>query len=309
VHVTVPPTTPTARLCQALTALLLLLSAAVFTTALAAQSPQSSCADCVEWNKPQAPLRLYGNTYYVGVHGLSAILITSPAGHVLVDAALPESAAAIEANIRALGFEPRDIKLIVNSHVHFDHAGGIARLQAASGAEVAALPLSAEVLRRGPVGRNDPQFGSIPPIAPVARVRTIRDGETLRVGPIAITAHATGGHTPGSTTWTWQACDGGRCLDIVYADSLTPVSSEGFRFTSSRDYPTAIADFQRSFRVISALPCDVLLTPHPDASDLWARVAKRDAAPAPDALVDRTACARYADGGRRRLDTRVAGER
>ena len=286
--------------------LLLLLAGTALTTTAAAQAP--SCANCAEWNRPQAPLRLYGNTYYVGVRGLSAILITSPAGHVLIDGALPESAAAIESHFRALGFELRDVKLILNSHIHFDHAGGIAALQRATGADVAALPHSAAVLRRGTVGPDDPQFGTLPAIAPVATVRTVRDGETLRVGPIAVTAHATGGHTPGGTTWTWQSCEDQRCVDVVYADSLTPVSADGFRFTSSRDYPAALADFAHSFELIAGLRCDILLTPHPEAADLWGRLARRDAGAA-NALIDRDACARYAAAGRARLQVRVATER
>src|SRR5215213_6054271 len=124
-------------------------------------APASSCADCPVWNKPQQPFRIYGNTYYVGPHGLSSILITSRAGHVLIDGALPESVPQVVANIRSLGFRMEDVKLIVNSHVHFDHGGGIAELQRLSGAEVAASPWSAEVLTKSAVGKGDPQFGSV----------------------------------------------------------------------------------------------------------------------------------------------------
>ena len=107
--------------------------------------PASSCADCPVWNTPQQPFRIYGNTYYVGPHGLSSILITSKAGHVLIDSALPESVSQVVANIRSLGFRVEDVKLIVNSHVHFDHGGGISELQRLSGAQVAASPWSVEV--------------------------------------------------------------------------------------------------------------------------------------------------------------------
>src|SRR5215211_1181476 len=130
---------------RTLRALLLLLIP--FVPALAQRTRE--CPSCAEWNQPHRPFRLHGDTYFVGTHGLSAILITSPAGHVLVDGALPESAPLIRANIEALGFRMRDVKLIVNSHAHFDHAGGIAALQRASGARVLASAWSAEVMTRG----------------------------------------------------------------------------------------------------------------------------------------------------------------
>ena len=116
---------------------------------------------CAEWNVPQRPFRVYGNTFYVGPHGLSAILITSPSGHSLIDGALPGSAPQIAQNIRALGFRAEDVKLILNSHAHFDHAGGIAYLQRVTGATVAASALSATVLERGLSGPDDPQYGQL----------------------------------------------------------------------------------------------------------------------------------------------------
>jgi metallo-beta-lactamase class B len=267
----------------------------------------SSCRQCPTWNAFQRPFRIYGNTYYVGVHGLSAILITSPAGHVLIDGALPESAASIVANIRALRFRIEDVKLIANSHVHYDHAGGIAELQRLSGAQVVASRASAPVLERGGVDRDDPQFGILVDIAPVARVRTIADGETLHAGSIAVTAHSTPGHTRGGTTWTWRSCEGERCLDIVYADSLSAVSADGFLFTQSAEYPHALQDFEHSFTTLTALRCDILVSTHPDASALWERLAKRDRGDA-NALVDDTACRRYVDRAREGLAKRVAEE-
>lgn len=156
---------------------------------------------------PQQAFRIYGNTYYVGTHGLSSVLIASEGGHVLIDGALPESAPLIAANIRSLGFRIQDVKLILNSHAHFDHAGGIAELQRLSGARVAASRWTADVMKKGEVPRDDPQFGALRPIARVARVETFEDGETLRAGSLAVTAHLTPGHTPGGTSWTWRSCE------------------------------------------------------------------------------------------------------
>ena len=273
-----------------------------------AAQPTPGCTSCAEWNAPQQPLRIYGNTYYVGTHGLGAILVTSSEGHVLIDGGLPESAPSIIASIRALGFRVEDIKLILNSHAHFDHAGGIAALQRASGATVAASPWSARVLERGTSLPDDPQYGVLLPYQPVHAVRVIADGETLRVGPLALTAHFTPGHTPGGTTWSWQSCDAGKCLDLVYADSQTPVSADNFSFTHSDRYPTALQDFEHGFAMLDRLSCDVLLTPHPSASSLWERVARGEQG-TKDALVDSTACRRYAASARQQLARRVATER
>ncbi|MGA1994521.1 MAG: subclass B3 metallo-beta-lactamase [Bryobacteraceae bacterium] len=275
---------------------------------LRAQPKGSPCTECAAWNAPQKPFRIYGNTYYVGPHGLSSILVTSEAGHVLLDGALPESAPGIAASIRSLGFRMEDVKLIVNSHVHFDHAGGIAALQRLSGAAVIASPWSAAVMTKSGVGRGDPQYGTIPPIATVARVEVLRDGQTIRVGQLAITAHLTPGHTPGGTSWTWKSCEAGRCLDIVYADSLTPVSAGGFKFTGSREYPGAIQDFEKSFAFLRAAACDILLTTHPDVSGFWSRVEARQRGVLPDPMVDRGACRQLAGRAEEQLRRRIAAE-
>ena len=269
-----------------------------------ADTAQPACSMCAEWNRPHAPVRVYGNTHFVGTDGLSALLVTSPEGHVLIDGALPESAPLIRANVEALGFRMADVKLILTSHEHYDHAGGLAALQETSGASVVAREPAARVLEAGRSGPDDPQDGDLLPFPAVDRVRRVADGETLRVGPLALTAHATPGHTAGGTTWTWTSCEGGRCLNLVYADSLTPVSADGFRF---RDAPTILADFERTFATVERLPCDVLVTPHPSASRLWERVAARDAGDA-DALVDPAACTRYAATARQRLADRLASE-
>jgi metallo-beta-lactamase class B len=288
-------------------AILLLITAALAS----GQSgvPASSCADCPVWNRPQQPFRIYGNTYYVGPHGLTSILLTSRAGHILIDGALPESVPQVIANIRSLGFRIEDVKLIVNSHVHFDHGGGISELQRLSGAEVAASPWSVEVLTKSGVGKGDPQFGSIIPVALIPRANTLRDGQTLRVGDIKLTAHFTPGHTPGGTSWTWESCEKGRCLSLVYSDSMTPVSAEGFRFSDSREYPTAVQDFEKSFAFLRSAPCDILLTSHPDASGLWQRLEQRERGVRPDPLVSPNACKELAERAAEQLRRRLKSEK
>jgi metallo-beta-lactamase class B len=269
---------------------------------LSAQQP-------ADWTTPHESVRIFGNTYYVGTLGLGSILITSPQGDVLIDAGVAEDAPLIERNIERLGFHLRDVKAILNSHAHYDHSGGIAELQRASGARVEALRWSAQAMKTGAPGRDDPQFGIVRPDMPrVSNVKIIEDGDTVRVGALAVVAHKTAGHTPSGTTWTWKSCERDRCLDIVYADSQTPVSADDFYFTRSKVYPNAIADFEHGFSVLEHLRCDILLTPHPGVSSLWQRVAKRDAGDA-GALIDPAACRHLAADGRQALAKRIEKEK
>ena len=270
---------------------------------------QPECAVCTAWNAPQTPFRIYGNTYYVGVHGLSSLLIDSGRGLVLIDGDLPQSPPLIEANIKALGFKPEDIKLILNSHAHFDHAGGLKAIEQLTHAPVLASQWSAKVLRAGGVGREDPQYGVPLPIDAVANVRAVKDGETVRLGSVAFTAHDTPGHTPGGTSWTWKSCDRGRCLNMVFADSLNPASAPGFLFTHNDRYPGVLADFEKSFRVVSALPCDILLTPHTDISDLLGKWQRRSQGVTPDPFIDANACRALVERSRRDLAARVEKEK
>ena len=288
-----------------------LAAVAVFVAvfpALAVPAGLMAQAQPAEWSQEQTPFRIFGNSYYVGTRGLSVILITSERGHVLIDGALPESAAMIADHVRTLGFRIEDVELIVNSHVHFDHAGGIAALQRQSGARVAASPSSAAVLKSGQSGPDDPQFGVVPPIERVRDVRVIADGEVLRVGSLAVQGHFTGGHTPGGTSWTWRSCEGSDCVNIVYADSMTAVSADAFKFSSSQTYPRAVSDFEKSIVFLRKTPCDLLLTPHPDASGLWGRVAKRDAGDK-NGLIERGHCVRYANRAETGLKTRLDREK
>ena len=258
------------------------------------------------WSQPQQPFRIYGNSWYVGTQGLSSVLITSPQGHVLIDGTLEGNAAQIEANIRALGFRLRDVKLILNSHAHSDHAGAIARLARDSGAAVAASTAGAKALRSGGDDPDDPQYGMAPRYPAVTPVKVIADGAAAQVGAIAITAHYTPGHTPGSTSWTWRSCEKERCVALAYVDSLTALGRDGFRYS---DDPARVASFRRSLLTVAGLPCDILITPHPEASGFMQKVAARDRGHASDALIDADACRAYAAAARPRLEERLAKER
>jgi metallo-beta-lactamase class B len=226
---------------------------------------------------------------------------------VVIDGDLAQSVTQIAGNIRALGFRPENIKLILNSHAHFDHAAGIAPLQQLSGARVAASPWSAAVLRRGTPAPDDPQHDLAPaPYAGVPKVEELRDGQTLRVGPLALTAHFTPGHTPGGTSWSWISCEQHRCLNIVYADSLTAVSADSYRFTS---HPDLLAGFEKSIATINDMPCDILLTPHPGFSGTLRRLEAREKGGKPDAFIEPGACKKLAQASRQGLAERIAKEK
>jgi hypothetical protein len=199
--------------------------------------PPSTCDLCEAWNAAQQPFRVFANTYYVGVAGLSAILITSSRGHVLLDGGLPQSAPRIDASIRSLGFRTDDVVLIASSHAHFDHAGGIAALQRRSGATVAASAAGARALEHGEPVPDDPQFAfgrARMGFPSVSRARIVADNETVRAGGLAITAHLTPGHTPAA-----RAGRGGRATKHVVSTSFMPTAS-----TRSRRQPSASATTQ-----------------------------------------------------------------
>lgn len=262
------------------------------------------CPKCAEWNAPQEPFRIFGNTYYVGTRGISSILITSPQGHVLIDGCL-YAAPQIAEHIRKLGFRMEDVKWIVNSHVHYDHSGSLAELQRLSGAQVAASPWSAAVLTKTGIGKGDPQYTGMTPTPLVRGAHVLKDGETLKVGTLTLIAHFTPGHTPGGTSWTWRSCEGDHCVSMVYADSMTSVSSDDYRYS---DHPDEVQGFRKSFAFLRSVPCDVLLTPHPEFSGLWTRLQRREAGEA-NAMVEPQACKTLADQSDQQLQKRLASEK
>lgn len=285
--------------------------AAAAMALLLAQAPTPAdiapirCDACDDWNAPQAPFKLHGNSYYIGTKGVSAVVVDTGGGLVLLDGGLPQSAPRIVENLRAIGKRIEDVRWIGISHAHFDHVGGVAALARMSGAQVAATRSAAAVLRAGIVGPDDPQagFGEAMRFPTVAKVTVLRDRGTIRLGVVTFTMHHTPGHTPGGTSWSWRSCEGERCLDLVYADSLNAVSAPGFRFSGDRQ---RVKEFRRTIARVRALPCDILVGAHPSFSRLFERLAAR--ATDPDALVDRAGCRRYADEAEQRLEARLADE-
>lgn len=271
--------------------------------------PAIACTWCEGWNGPREPFRVFGNTYFVGVQGLSAVAIATTQGLIVLDGGLPQSAPRVAENLERLGFSLADVRLLGSSHPHFDHAGGLAALQRASGAAVLASEAATRVLRRGEPFGDDPQFGfgsDSNRFPPVSKVRTVADGETVRLGDVHLTAHHTPGHTAGGVTWTWRSCEGDRCLDVVYADSLNAVSAPGYRFA---DHPQVTAALERSIERISNLPCDILIAVHPGFAGLDEKLSRRAADPASEPFVDPKACRAYAQVAGTRLTKRLEEER
>lgn len=264
-------------------------------------------AKAADWYGPQDPFPLYGNTYYVGTAGISAVLITSSAGHILVDAGGPKAADQVVAHIRKLGFRVEDIRYILNSHAHQDHAGAIAAVQKLSGATVLAGPAAVPVLASGQPDRADAQYPNLTAMAPIAHLRAVRDGETIQLGPLAVTAHFTPGHTKGGSSWTWKAEENGRTVNVVFADSLNALAADGLRFSANPLYPQARADVERSFAIVEALPCDVLVSAHPEGGGLWERKAKQ-AALGNAAFIDANACRQYVVKARATLAQTLSAE-
>jgi metallo-beta-lactamase class B len=264
-------------------------------------------ANAADWYGPQEPFAVYGNTYYVGTGGLSAVLVTSPAGHILIDAGAPKAPPRIMENIRKLGFKVEDIRYILNSHEHHDHAGGIAELQKLSGATVLASPAAAEVLASGRPDRSDPQLPHLVPMTPVTKLRVIQNGEVVRLGPLALTALFTPGHTKGGTSWTWQSTENGRMANMVYADSLYALSGDAVRFSDNPGFPDAKAAVEGSIAAVESLKCDVLVSAHPELGGLWERKAKQPAR-GNAAFIDQDACRNYAAKARAWLAKTLAAD-
>jgi len=247
------------------------------------------------WRQPVEPVRIADNTWHIGTANLSALLVKTADGAVLIDAGMPQAADLLLGNMAKLGVAPRDLRLILFSQAHADHVGPLAELRRRTGARVVANAESAALLARG--GSDDIHFGDGIVFPPVQVDRLVMDGEAVELGGLRFTVHFMPGHTPGSMAWTWTDRHDGRDVRIAYADSLT---APGYRLLGNPRYPRIVEDFRRSFGVVRALPCDVLVTPHPDFSG-WNFA---------EPLASRhIGCREYADRAERNFDLQLEAER
>ena len=224
-----------------------------------------------DWNKPFKPFRIIGNIHYVGTNNLACYLITSPGGHILIDTAMEESAPSIRANIEALGYKLKYVRMILASHAHFDHVAGHADMKAATGAQVVASAADALVLESG----GTKGFHPIGSYKPVKVDRIIKDGEIVRLGSTALKAHLTPGHTEGNTTWTMTVEENGKKYEVVFVGSMS--INPGVKMVNNPTWPTIADAYARSFQKLKSLPCDVFLGPHAPFFDMEAKVARMTA--------------------------------
>lgn len=232
----------------------LLLSSLPFAPPASAQKDPTSRS----WNQPVEPFRIAGNVWYVGASDVTAFLITTPEGHFLLDSGFEETVPLIRDSVKKLGFKIEDVKILLNNHSHFDHAGGLAALKKLTGAQMVASEAEAPLLARG--GKGDYLFGDTMSYPPVTVDRTVRDGDSVTLGGTTLTAHVTAGHTPGCTTWTMKVADGGKALDVVFAGSASVLPK--VPLTHNAKYPSINADYAHTFEVLAKLPCDIFLSSH-----------------------------------------------
>jgi metallo-beta-lactamase class B len=267
--------------------------AIVLACAAAAAIGAQSARERVEWNKPVEPFRVVGPIYYVGAAGVSAFLIASSDGAILLDGALPETAPQIAANVTKLGFKVTGIRFLLNSHAHFDHAGGLAELKKASGATLVASAGDAPALKSGGAG-----------IPAVGVDRIIADRDTVTLGDTTLQALVTPGHTKGCTTWTMNARDGQRLLRVVFYCSTSVVAP----LVGNENYPEIVDDYERSFRTLRELQADVFLANHPTFFELE-RKRKQMATGAGNPFVDSSELQRFVTSSERAFRAVLAKQR
>ena len=264
--------------------------------------------------QPAEPFRIAGNLYYVGANDVTSFLITGPEGHVLIDGGYPGTPPLIMASIARLGFNIRDVKVLLNSHSHYDHAGGLAELQKASGAALWVSEGDADIVASG--GLRAPNLGPLRILMylgitryPSPRVdHRFRDGDTIRLGPIRLTAHVTPGHTPGCTSWSFPVRDGDRELLVVHACSL---KLPPFISLVDPEKPAGIrTDFERTFRTLRSLPADIFITAHAREFGRYRKFQARATARNPvDPFIDRKGYLDFINAGEADFRSELAKER
>ena len=228
----------------------------------AERAPLNPFAVSGRWNAPFAPFTVIGNVHYVGTAGVSAWLITSPKGYILIDGILSQSVPLITANIKALGFDIRDVKYLLNSHAHIDHAGGLAGLQRASGAVMIASAADRPFLEAGDIGHGPSGGMTFPPI----RVdRIIGDGAKVSIGGVTLTAHLTPGHSPGCTSWSMAAKGADNVRHKVFFHCSSTIAGQSL---DPEAYPGMVANFRKTFAKVRALKADIFLANHDNFFDL-----------------------------------------
>jgi metallo-beta-lactamase class B len=270
----------------------MLLALLLATSAFAQKDPLSR-----SWNQPVEPFRIAGNLYYVGASEITSFLITTPQGHVVIDGGFEETAPMILANIRRLGFRVEDVRILLNSHAHLDHAGGLAALKKATGARFIATRADASLLARG--GLDDPQFADRLPFPPIHPDRIIDDEGRVTIGGTTLIARITPGHSPGCTTWTTVVNDHGKRRSVVFVGSASVPST--YNLTTNRRYPHAAEDYRRTFAILRSLHPDIFLGSHGNFFSLEEKIRSRK-------FVDPSGYVAYVERSERAFEKHLAVE-
>jgi metallo-beta-lactamase class B len=210
-----------------------------------------------EWNQPVKPFRIIGNIYYVGASEVSSFLITTPKGHILLDSGFAETVSLIADGIKQLGFKIEDVKVLINSHAHYDHAAGLAQLKRLTGAQLVLSEPEAALVANG--GKGDFQWGDKFTYEPVMADRLLKDKDQVELGGVTMIARLTPGHTRGCTTWLMKATEDGKTYDVVLIGSTT---APDYTLVNNPKYPNIVSDYEYTFRLLRSLHCDVFLGPH-----------------------------------------------
>jgi metallo-beta-lactamase class B len=288
-------------------AALALACLAMLAGALAATPAAAATYSDPRWTTPIEPFRISGDLYYVGGADLTAYLIATPKGLIVIDGGVAENAPTVLEHIRKLGFDPRQVKILLNSHAHLDHAGALAGLKRATGAKLVASAADAPVLESG--GEKDFFYGGHGPLFPKVHVdRLIGDGGQVNLGGVTLTAHLTPGHTKGCTTWSLPLKVDGQVRQALFICSLSILP--GYRLTGDARYPRMGADYAHAVAVLRKLPCDVFLASHGSFYDLLAkRQAMVEHPSAPNPFVDPQGCKALVDEADANLRRQLAARK
>jgi metallo-beta-lactamase class B len=242
------------------------------------------------WTEPFPAYRIAGNLYYVGSRALASFLIATPQGNILINSNLKISPPAIRASIEKLGFRWSDTKILLISHAHYDHCAGSAEIKRETGARYMVMAADVPLVENG--GATDFQYGHDADMrfAPLKVDRVLHDGDQVKLGGTVLTAHLTPGHTKGCTTWTLDIPDGRKSYRVVIVGS-TSVNS-GYKLVHNAQYPQIAQDYERCFRVLTALPCDIFLGAHGAYYSMEEKYARMKAG-SKDAFVDPDGYARF----------------
>jgi metallo-beta-lactamase class B len=256
-------------------------------------------------NQPEEPFRIAGNLHYVGTNSVTAFLITTPEGHILIDSGFVETVPMIESSVKKLGFDLADVRILLNSHAHIDHAGGLAKLKRMTGAKMIASALDTPLLERG--GRGDDLHGDEIAYEPVTVDRKLADGDTVQLGGTTLTARITAGHTRGCTSWVMEIEEGEQNLTAVSICSLSVL--EGMKFESEPTYPGIATDFARSYETLRSIPCDIFLASHAGFFKMSDKLGRRKSGEPGNPFIDRPGYLAYIERSEKKFNEWVQRER